>query len=254
MKVVSLNTWAGKEFNALMDYLREREKNTDVFCFQEVFDTPTENKIVNKFYRANLFSEFQRTLPNHIGYYAPALDSHGFDGPENFPISWGLAMFVRKSLRIEGTGEIYIRGYRNSKKGDNTTIPRNLQYVKINVEGRDYIIAHFHGLWNGKGKTDTEERIAQSKKARAFLDKLEGKKVLCGDFNLLPDTESLKILEEGFVNLIKTHGINTTRSSLYEKPDKFADYTLVSPDVKVERFEVPNVNASDHLPMELEFF
>src|SRR3989344_1806502 len=120
-------------------------------------------------------------------------------------------------------------------------------------KGVDYIISHFHGLWNGQGKTDTPDRLEQSRKAKALLDGVDGKKVICGDFNLLPDTESLAILEGGLVNLIKTHGITTTRSSFYQRSDRFADYTLVSPDVEVKRFEVPRVEVSDHLPMILEY-
>jgi endonuclease/exonuclease/phosphatase family metal-dependent hydrolase len=37
------------------------------------------------------------------------------------------------------------------------------------------------------------------------------------------------------------------------KPEKFADYTLVSPEVEVKNFSVPYTEASDHLPMYVEF-
>ena len=92
-------------------------------------------------------------------------------------------------------------------------------------------------------------------KIKAFLNSFQLGKILCGDFNLLPDTQSLAILETecNLVNLIKTHNIPTTRSPLYLKPEKFADYTLVSRDIEVKHFEVPNVEVSDHLPMILEF-
>lgn len=253
MKLVSLNIWAGREFNSLMKYVADQSSDTDIFCFQEVFDTPTERETVNEHYRANIFSELQKALPNHTGYFAPVQEGCGFNGPVDYPIQWGLAMFVRRSLNVHGTGEIYLFGSRNSRKDDNSPIPRNLQYVHFDVDGQDYTIAHFHGLWNGRGKTDTEDRIEQSKKAKEFLDKVKGRKIVCGDFNLLPDTESISILENGLVNLIKTHGITITRSSLYKKPEKHADYTLVSSDVNVESFAVPQIEVSDHLPMELQF-
>lgn len=74
-----------------------------------------------------------------------------------------------------------------------------------------------------------------------------------GDFNLDPDTKSLKILERNLKNLIKEYKISTTRSSLYARQHKFADYVLVSPGIKVINFQVPDIAISDHLPMILEF-
>jgi len=253
VKLISLNIWAGREFKPLLEYISEHSDDTDVFCFQEVFDTPTQNKIVSDYYRANIFSELQRALPNHKGYFAPVQDGCGFDGPIDYKISWGLAMFLRKSLKINKIGEIYLFGHRNSRKDSNLSMPRNLQYAHLETNEHKYAIAHFHGLWNGRGKTDTEDRLEQSKIVRQFWDKIQGKKILCGDFNLLPNTESISILEDGLVNLIKTNQIKKTRSILYPKPDKYADYTIVSSDIKVESFAVPPIKVSDHLPMELEF-
>ena len=78
-------------------------------------------------------------------------------------------------------------------------------------------------------------------------------KILCGDFNLLPNTESLAILSEDMKNLVKDFDITSTRSKLYTKPEKFADYILVSPDVSVKKFTVMQDEVSDHLPLLLEF-
>jgi len=78
--------------------------------------------------------------------------------------------------------------------------------------------------------------------------------VLCGDFNLLPDTESLKRLEGiGLRNLIKEYGITSTRTSFYDKPAKFADYALVSEGIEVKDFKILPDEVSDHSPMYLEF-
>lgn len=251
MRLMSLNIWAGREFDALMNYISECRGDIDVFCFQEVFHSPTNVEKVDGGYRGNIFSEIQRVLSNHNGSFAPAQDGWEEKGLGEREISYGLAAFFRNDLNVESIGDFFIRGHRNSKK-DKFTIPRNLQYAVVERDGINYTIAHFHGLWDGGGKGDTSERIEQSRMVRQFAD---GKKklILCGDFNLLPDTESLKILEEGMINLIRNYGIETTRSRLYTKPDRFADYALVSPDVCVQRFEVPYVEASDHLPLVLEF-
>lgn len=250
MKLVSLNTWSGIAFDPLMDFVSEQGRDTDVFCFQEVFDTPTDRKTDGK-YRVNLLSELRDRLSGHSVHFSPSDKGHLPNGtPVDYDLFWGLAMFLRMGLDHGEVHESYI--YECS---DNVEIfgKRNLQHTTIPRNGVDYTVAHFHGLWNGQGKTDTPDRIEQSIKARALLDGLNGKKVLCGDFNLLPDTESLAILKEGLVDLIETHEITTTRSSFYERPERFADYTLVSPEVNVRRFEVPQIEVSDHLPMILEY-
>jgi hypothetical protein len=70
----------------------------------------------------------------------------------------------------------------------------------------------------------------------------------------LPDTESLKKLENiGMRNLIKEFNITGTRSSHYAKPERFADYTLVSDGIKVNDFKVLPDEVSDHLAMYLDF-
>lgn len=253
MKVLSLNTWAGKQFNELTKYISKNSKAVDVFCFQEVMHTESGKTIVEQYYRANLFSELQNCLKHHTGYFAPALDGIGFSEKVDFPLQWGVAMFLKNDLDIKQIGDVFIVGNyeRNHEPGRRT--PRNLQYAVLGMGNEEVTVAHLHGLWNGKGKTDSDERIGQSREIKRFTDSQNGKLVLLGDFNLLPETQSLSMLEERLVNLIKTNNIQSTRSKLYLKPERFADYTFVSPDVRVNSFEVPEVDVSDHLPMILDF-
>ena len=75
-----------------------------------------------------------------------------------------------------------------------------------------------------------------------------------GDFNLLPQTESVRILEYGRRNLISDFNIPTTRSRLnpyYGTPQEqpHANFAFVTPGVQVESFAVPDIEVSDHLPM-----
>jgi endonuclease/exonuclease/phosphatase (EEP) superfamily protein YafD len=115
-------------------------------------------------------------------------------------------------------------------------------------------VAHLHGLWNGQGKGDSPDRLLQSDNIVHFLQSLDGPHIFCGDLNLLPDTESLKKLEAaGMRNLIKEFGITSTRSSLYTKPLRFADYMFVSGGIKVKDFKVLPDEVSDHLALYLEF-
>nr|WP_245278862.1 endonuclease/exonuclease/phosphatase family protein [Rhizobium leguminosarum] len=78
--------------------------------------------------------------------------------------------------------------------------------------------------------------------------------VVCGDFNVLPDSSTFTILARlGLSDLVTGYGLVDTRTSYYLKQGRFADYMLVTPEVKVAKFEVvvaPEV--SDHRALLLD--
>ena len=68
----------------------------------------------------------------------------------------------------------------------------------------------------------------------------------------------MEILDEGMVNLVKSNDIRSTRTALYRHYDdtskpNWADYVLVSRDIKVKDFRVLSDIASDHSALYLEF-
>lgn len=244
MKLITLNTWGGKVFKSLAEFLKRYSTEVDIFCFQEVFHNAVSVRSVLGDVRPNLFSDFEQILGERfIGSYAASQDDDE-----------GLAIFVRNTIKIEEQRDIFVYRHMNAMEGDDgTTIGRNIQYIQFTQNDKKYIVVNFHGLWTGGDKKDTPERIEQSKQVKKFLNEAPGAKVLCGDFNLLPDTESIVILEEGMRNLIKEHGITSTRSHFYGKEPKFADYIIVSPEIEVKDFRVFQDPVSDHLPLYLDF-
>ena len=132
--------------------------------------------------------------------------------------------------------------------------PKNIQFLEISNEGKSRTIINFHGLmWPTATKGDNAERLQQSKNIRAFWDQTPGGKILCGDFNLDSNTQSLAILTESNRDLINEFDVTSTRSSYYQGSNKFADYTIVTPDIVVTDFKVLADQVSDHLAMCLEF-
>lgn len=242
MKIISLNTWAGVVLDPLLDFF-ERNKDVDVFCLQEIYyqaEGKTERHPELDM-KLDLFEQIQGVLQDtHVGYFRPA--------HKDF---YGQAIFVRKHIVVEEEGDIFIfenpdpaygRGRHN----------RNLQYIRITLNGVPTLIANLHGLWNGMGKTDTEERLEQGRRIRDFVGSRPEQKIIVGDFNLNPDTESLSMAEEGLRNLVKEFGVTSTRTSFYEKEGKMADYALVSPEVQVLDFKVLPDEVSDHAALYLE--
>ena len=106
MKLLSLNIWCGKVYTPLMDYIKEQAKDTDIFCFQEVLDTPTDNTSTRNF-RANIYEELGKILPNHVGYFSSEQEGVDPIGNVNFPITFGKAMFIRKSLDVKNVDDVF---------------------------------------------------------------------------------------------------------------------------------------------------
>ena len=244
MKLITLNTWGARIKEPFSDFIR-KNKDVDVFCFQEIYDKAEE--ILSADYpdtSFNIFSELKELLPEHNGYFRPVLEG-----------VYGIAIFVKNSIETISEGEVFIHtGVGKTKEGIfSGHHDRNLQWVEIKVKKKVYSILNVHGLWNGQGKTDTPDRLAQSHKIKDFLNTVSGPKILCGDFNLRPNTESIKILEKNMSNLIKTFKVETTRTSFYTKPEKHADYIFTSPEIKINHFEVMPDEVSDHSPLLLDF-
>jgi endonuclease/exonuclease/phosphatase family metal-dependent hydrolase len=250
MKLISLNVWggfAGRE--KLLDFFASHN-DVDIFCLQEVWNGGQE--MIGRKAGGRplsgiahwLLTDIDATLKDHVVYFRPQFKDY-----------YGLTMFIRKNIVVRKEGEVFVykdRGYFSEKDiGDHS---RNIQYASIDTNEDVRTVAHLHGLWNGQGKGDSPDRLLQSDNIVRFLQSVDSPHIFCGDLNLLPETESLKKIEStGMRNLIKEFGITSTRSSLYMKPLRFADYMFVSDGIEVRDFKVLPDEVSDHLALYLEF-
>lgn len=254
MKLITLNIWGGKVYDPLLNFFKQHAEDTDIFCLQEVLHTPADKEVPSEA-RVKIFGEIQSILENHTGFHAPIFN--GWTSLEERVIDeveLGLAMYVKKSITIDSLGDFFVYRKFGDFDGSPLSIPRNVQYVRFTKGASEYTVCNFHGHWNpGSNKVDTPERIDQSKNILEFLSKEKSKVIFSGDFNLAPHTDSLKMLEGNMRNLVKEYGVTSTRSNLYTKEIKFADYIFVSPDVEVKNFSVLEDVVSDHLPLYLEF-
>ena len=114
-------------------------------------------------------------------------------------------------------------------------------------------IYNFHGMPKS-GKLDTPERKIQTTSVLHAMRQDTNPKILVGDFNLRPETESLRAFEESMKNLVIEGGFSATRSRFYDhvEAQPFADYAFITRDIIVKKFEVLPDEVSDHLPLLLE--
>ncbi len=264
MKIMCLNGWGGKLYDKLLPYLTE--ENPDILCLQEVVHTPESDKDWLTYkdgnhilpQRANFFQDVQNALPDHMGIFCPASQGVLWDEDIKIPSQWGLATFVRKSYPIIGQIQGFVhKSYSPHHYGEHPR-SRSAHAVKVfDYDGnRPVVVVHMHGLRDLNGKMDTPERAVQAHKLMALANALTEKNdplIVCGDFNVEPDSETLKILSEaGLTELVTTRTTKGTRNSHYKKKSRYADYMSVNKHVLVLDFKVifePEV--SDHCPLML---
>jgi len=246
MKIVTLNTWGGRAGKEnLLAFFEQYKDSVDIFCLQEIWRAPYEHlegvdmtQVVT-----DGLQEISRVLSDFQVFFHP---HHQED--------YGLATFVRSNRNVYEQGDYFVHKYKEYVPiGNVGKHARNIQYIKIGEKENPLTVINFHGLWNGAGKEDTEERILQSENIIQFLKEQKGRIVFCGDFNLLPETQSLRMMEDfGLHNLVREFGITSTRTSFYTKPEKFADYIFTSSNVAVKDFQVLPEEVSDHAALLVE--
>lgn len=264
MKIICLNGWGGKLHEEVAHYIAT--ERPEVLCLQEVVHSPETAKDWLTYrdgdhvlpQRANFFSDIAAVLPDHVAFFCPAAQGVLWDNERAVPSRWGLATFVHKSIPVVAQAQGFVfKAFSPHGYGDH---PRSRSAHGIRLysyeHDRPVSITHMHGLRDLRGKMDTPQRAEQARRLLDLSNRVSEPgdlRVVCGDFNVEPDSETLKLLKgAGFTELVAAYGFESTRSSHYTKPGKFADYMLVDRVDDVAGFEVvyrPEV--SDHCPLVL---
>lgn len=260
-----LNGWGGRLNDALVPYVSTT--SPDILCLQEVVHTPRADKdwLIYRDggqelpQRARFFDDVRRALPDHAAVFCPAAQGDLWDGNTRYDSQWGLATFVRNSLPVIAQNQGFVHGaFSPYGYGDH---PRSRSAHAVRVfdyaAGLPVTIAHMHGLRDLAGKHDTPARLEQARRFAALVRAVaaEGDRmVVCGDFNVLPESETFRIFDEmGLTELVTTCGHTGTRTSYYRKSGQFADYMLVSAELQDAPFEVVrDPEVSDHCPLLLD--
>ncbi len=254
VRIISLNIWGGRRRTDLLDFIERKSKDIDIFCFQEVLN----KKVSKAIEREKLKYSGGKYHETPYIYKDLCRVLKGFDNRTSKSTNTGgekLGIFVRKGLAIKRLLEVATDPYKVKVYDRKFVVRSMIQVATIEKDGKEFNIINIHGLWQGGGKKDTPERIKQSALLIKLINKVDRKKlVLCGDFNLEPNTKSIGMLDGILRDLIKENNIKTTRNKLYTHilKGKFADYTFVSKDIKVKRFKVLKDMVSDHMPMYIE--
>lgn len=261
-----LNGWGGRLHEELAAYVAAADP--DVLCLQEVIRTPSARRPVLNYrdggadlpQRANFLADVAAALPGHTATFCPAARGDLWDGDEAVPSEWGIATFVRGTLPIVAQAQGFVHGAFGPNGYGAHPRSRTAHVVRVwdYAAGYPVTIGHMHGLRDpAAGKADTPERLAQAERLLALVASVAGKDervIVCGDFNVLPGSATFAVLKRaGLTDLVTGRGFTDTRTSLYRKPGRYADYMLASPQVDVRAFDVVEApEVSDHRPLVLD--
>lgn len=133
--------------------------------------------------------------------------------------------------------------------------PRAFTETVIEVEGKKICLINVHGIWN-RDKLGDERCIHQMHSILEEVKRIDLPTIIVGDFNLLPESEAISIMNKYFKNLITEFHITSTRPKFDDGLDQgeyVCDYIFVSDDISVVNFQVIDTDISDHLPLLLDF-
>ncbi len=265
MKILSLNIWGGMLHAPLLQYLSQVD--ADILCLQEVSRAPDARHEwltyrdggVELQQRSHLYEEIAAVLLRHDGFFCPAARGELEDGDGVCWQEFGLATFVRKGIPVTGQALDFIHGqYAADGFGDHPR-SRNAHCLKVFdvAAGSPLTVVNLHGLRDPAGKADSPARRAQALALISLIGRIwaPGERlVVCGDFNLLPDSETFTLLKHlGLTDLVTSRGFTDTRTSHYKKNGRYADYMLATPDVEVTFFDVvAEPEVSDHRALLLD--
>ncbi|MEV6344805.1 endonuclease/exonuclease/phosphatase family protein [Actinoplanes sp. NPDC051851] len=261
MRIVSVNAWGGAMAGELLGWLPGC--GADVLCLQEVTRTPGltgETRFADGErtlpQRATLLDDVRGALPRHQPFFV-ASDSGPVhdDAGHRYRQDFGLATFLAEDLPVTGVVSDFVHGEFTDHPEWPADRPRAALALRtVDHAGRTVWVLQTHGLRDPLGKGDTPARRHQAERLLSLVRRIRDTKdivVVCGDLNLLPDSETFEILSEaGLTDLV---GAADTRTSRYPKPIRHASYLLISDPAAVKHFEiVKEPEVSDHRALLLD--
>jgi len=257
MKLISLNIGIKIDNSQeIVDFLIEQ--NADIVCLQEVADSKEDSV-------SEIFDS-KKILDKAIGniypyqYFSPlwqakgftSLDFGGFVEQGNYVLSKlpinseETAFFHKEYKKVSDWKEM---NFYTEDHG------RALQIVELNYNNKKLRVMNLHGIWTAD-KIGDSRTIAEVNFISERIKAKDTPTILAGDFNLLPETKSIKMINKEMINLISTNNIKTTRPEFknhMEEGNNIVDYIFINNKVKCNKFEVLDTEISDHLSLVLEF-
>ncbi len=254
MKLISFNIGL-KISNSLPVAKLLRQLDADFICLQEVarhFEKTTFPKYRSK-------AEIDKILATHYPYrfFGPQWVSRKIFAHGKLHRDYGGLIeqgnyILSKYPIIAAHNEHYFKHY--SLEIDHTNFakidhPRSVAMAEIKCNQKSFTLANVHGTYS-TNKVDTPRSLKQSQYLINLKKRVKGPFILAGDFNVIPNTKSIKMLNRHYNNMTKKFGIITT---LPGKKIMAIDNYFINNKIKPIALQTLQTTISDHLPLLFDF-
>ncbi len=241
MKIIQANIWVGKLKFQLTDFFEEQP--ADIVCMQEVSDLKGSAgpffATLEDVVEAGNFSD-SAMAPVYRANYMNRDMGFGNAVASKFPIVESKTIFTYGGYQ-EQADEL-----------ESDMNVRNFQHLVLDVAGKRLNVLNHHGFYVAGSKAGNQETLRQMNIIAEYIKKLDGPIILCGDLNLTPETESMRVFNGLLTNLSAKNNLTSTFTDLNFN-NAVSDYILVNDQVTVNSFEMLEVLISDHKALILDF-
>lgn len=221
LKILSWNIWTAGDFDATTSFIKQ--SGADVIGLQEVQDNDPERKVIDYLHK--------------LGYeyvFAPVIKI--WDGKEHID---GPAVFSKYPIKS-------FKKYILTKNEGRAA-------AQVDIQIKDKLLHVFSTHLSHAHQKPSKIQEEQARNLTKLIP--EKNSILMGDFNALPESNAIKIVERYMINVDKK---NQPTWSVYENGCETCrvksvvhrlDYIFISNNLKAENYTVGSSNASDHLPI-----
>jgi endonuclease/exonuclease/phosphatase family metal-dependent hydrolase len=253
MKIIQLNIWGGKLGQQIIDFLQTEQP--DFVCMQEVNDL--KGRAGYKFFAT--LDEIKEEVGFADAFMSPTYSSRYMERK----LEYGNAILSK--LPFTTTQTVFTRGQyqRNFEVTRDDSNIRNLQIATVELDKRSgkspgkirlHILNH-HGYHLFGTKIGDAESLRATQIIADSIDLLTATNepiILCGDFNLAPNSQSLAILNSRLTNLSIVHHLRRTYNQ-FSAVHEVCDYIFINDRIKPRHFQMSKALLSDHKALILEF-
>jgi len=263
MKLISLNIALFEANNTPLKQILKHQK-PDFVCLQEVtraLESTVKGDYISK--------EVVDTATPKLSYFFFGPNSvmgdfkqKNFHGKELYCFEFGglfeFGNYTKSKYKMVKAQNVFVQNCFTFTADSSKWPDEDYRAVLVTdhiVDGKKLRVLNYHGIWT-RNKLGNEKSVSANKIINDLALQAEGEVIICGDFNLFPDTESMKVFDKNFTSLVDIHDIKTTRptsNELHSSKRNVVDYILVSKGITINSFEVLDTDVSDHLPLVLNF-
>lgn len=255
LKVISLNLWSTPAPVEVIDKAEKflSEQQPDLLLLQEVNTPVNQSQLPNISKKFKTLQSLRELFPSFYWNFAPAVcDTRKHEGEvdsgqlilSKFPLNKAANIFF----------DIPYGKYNHDATTDFSHFPASVQVVNATINELNVKLLNVHGPVNMNGLEDDTRRL-HMRDTLLEQTKDADRLILCGDFNVRPQTQTIQSLEKELKNVFKDELITTfniKRKNLDKSPgyaDAVVDMMFISDNFTVVSHECPQVDISDHLPL-----